>query len=202
MSGRTLLLPTPYAIKMALTDRAIVKFGLGNSQEIFPYIRDLSIDWAGPLTIGVMQVTEKGYRLEKSKTKTQVKIQEHCTYSGSFYLRFENKHSNIKNDLSQLIRMLFRIGKSGSVVNCEYVYSDVTTIDRSWHSLCDPIDYSEVTRGTVQRMDDMQNDVTLADISKYHLSSRIKTRIQYDIIIPYRLGHASENFVAYERINR
>ncbi len=200
MSGRTLLLPTPYAIKMALIDRAIVRFGFEKSKEIFPAIRDLRIYWAGPLTIGVMQVIEKGYRLARSTTKSQIRVQEYCTYSGSFYITFESKSSDAVGELSQLIRMLFRLGRSGSIINCEYLFRNVEAIDRDWISLGDPLDYSEITRGIVQRMDDMRHDVSLTDVSTYNLQSPNQLRFQYDIIIPYKLGYASDNFIVYERI--
>lgn len=200
MSGRTLLLPTPYAIKMALTDRAIVRYGYEKSKEIFPAIRDLNISWSGPSVIGVTQITERGYRLGKSSTKEQVKIQEYCTYSGSFYLAFENYEQHIQDDLVQFITMLFHLGRSSSVVNCEFLYVEVVVANQQWLNLGVPVDYAQAPRGIVQRMDDMKDNITLDDVSTYKFESRAQTRLQYDIVIPYKMAHASRNFVGYERI--
>src|SRR5260370_8091406 len=46
--GKTLLAPTPYAIKMALLDAAIRTRGIEEGERLLPFLRDLSIAVALP----------------------------------------------------------------------------------------------------------------------------------------------------------
>ena len=41
--GKTLLIPTPYAIKMALLDVAIRTSGIEEGERLFPFLRDLAV---------------------------------------------------------------------------------------------------------------------------------------------------------------
>jgi hypothetical protein len=199
-SGRTLLLPTPFAIKTALTDRAIVRYGYQRAEELFPSIRDLKIFWSGPAIIGVTQTRERGIRLEKSVAITQLSIQEYCWYSDSFYLALDGIESaNLTDNIAEFLRMLFYLGRSSSIVNCEYVYTDNKIFDPNWVKLFAPLDPLLLIGGVVQRMDDMRDDIELKDISAFRREKFKKARIQYDIVVPYRLASVAKDFVVYEK---
>ena len=49
--GRSLLIPTPFSIKMALLDVALRTYGLNAGVELFPTIRDLAIAMSLPQCI-------------------------------------------------------------------------------------------------------------------------------------------------------
>ncbi len=65
--GKTLLTPTPYAIKMALLDVAIRTQGLASGETLFPHLRDLSIAAALPKDIMVFNTFSKIWRPVESK---------------------------------------------------------------------------------------------------------------------------------------
>jgi hypothetical protein len=65
--GKTLLVMTPYAIKMALLDVAIRTLGLSAGEELFPGLRDLSISLAPPQDILVFRSFTKIWRPVESK---------------------------------------------------------------------------------------------------------------------------------------
>lgn len=65
--GKTLLAPTPYAIKMALLDAAIRTRGLPEGERLFPALRDLSIALALPPDLVVMKGFSKIRRPVESK---------------------------------------------------------------------------------------------------------------------------------------
>ena len=46
--GKSLLVPTPYAVKMALLDVACRTAGLSLAQELWPQIRDLGVAFCPP----------------------------------------------------------------------------------------------------------------------------------------------------------
>jgi hypothetical protein len=65
--GKTLLVPTPYAIKMALLDVAIRTLGLPAGERLFPVLRDLSIALEMPKNLVVMKGFSKIRRPVESK---------------------------------------------------------------------------------------------------------------------------------------
>jgi hypothetical protein len=65
--GKTLLVMTPYAIKMALLDVAIRIMGLAEGERAFPLLRDLSVQLAPPGQIVVLKSFSKSWRPVESK---------------------------------------------------------------------------------------------------------------------------------------
>lgn len=65
--GKTLLVPTPYAIKMALLDVAIRTLGLAAGERLFPILRDLSISLEMSQNLVVMKGFSKIRRPVESK---------------------------------------------------------------------------------------------------------------------------------------
>lgn len=65
--GKTLLAPTPYAIKMALLDTAIRSWGLAEGEHLFPFLRDLHIAIDLPHDLVVMKGFNKIRRPVESK---------------------------------------------------------------------------------------------------------------------------------------
>jgi len=65
--GKTLLVVTPYAVKMALVDVALRSFGVERGSALFPLLRDLSVAIALPRDILVFKTFSKIWRLVESK---------------------------------------------------------------------------------------------------------------------------------------
>src|SRR6266566_2429306 len=65
--GKTLLVITPYAIKMALLDVAIRIMGITGGENLFPRLRDLSVFLAPPRDILVFKNFSKTWRPVESK---------------------------------------------------------------------------------------------------------------------------------------
>lgn len=65
--GKTLLAPTPYAIKMALLDVAIRNWGLAEGERLFSFLRDLRIAISLPHDLVVMKGFSKIRRPVESK---------------------------------------------------------------------------------------------------------------------------------------
>jgi hypothetical protein len=65
--GKSLLVMTPYAVKMALLDVAIRQSGLEAGEALFPQLRDLSIALAPPQDILVFRTFSKIWRPVESK---------------------------------------------------------------------------------------------------------------------------------------
>ena len=65
--GKTLLAPTPYALKMALLDVALRTLGVAEGERLFPFLRDLAIAIDLPHDLVVMKGFSKIRRPVESK---------------------------------------------------------------------------------------------------------------------------------------
>src|SRR5258708_33410598 len=69
--GKTLLVPTPYAIKMALLNAAICSRGVKEGERLFPFIRDLSLYLELPKELIVIKSFSKIRRELKEKNNPE-----------------------------------------------------------------------------------------------------------------------------------
>jgi hypothetical protein len=75
--GKTLLVATPYAIKMALLDVALRTLGFAHGEELFPHLRDLRVAIAPPKDILVFKTFGKIWRpVESKESKKSDETQE------------------------------------------------------------------------------------------------------------------------------
>lgn len=90
--GKTLLVVTPYAVKMALLDVAIRIHGLSLGEELFPLIRDLSITLAPPDDLLVVKTFGKIWRPAEVKESKSQKASESTEEFQERMHRMEQKH--------------------------------------------------------------------------------------------------------------
>src|SRR5256885_5002977 len=69
--GKTLLIPTPYAIKMALLSSIIRSRGIAEGERLFPLLRDLALHLEPPESILVMKSFSKIRRELKDKNNAE-----------------------------------------------------------------------------------------------------------------------------------
>src|SRR5438034_497982 len=103
--GKTLLVPTPFAIKMALLDAAIRTLGLADGESLFPHLRDLSIWLEAPTDLVVVKgfskiqrpIRDKG---DEEKTREEQEI-GHCTMQPNIsYREYYYSRGDIQFDVA------------------------------------------------------------------------------------------------------
>jgi len=142
--GRSLLIPTPFSIKMALLDGALRTYGVNAGAELFPIIRDLAIAMSLPQRIivnncfvrilkprreksgsdgkkqqGDVQEVEKD---EMGETDEEiggpyirsVAFREYVQYSGPLGLAIQVDTSHDAEIITSLLMQIRYIGKRGS----------------------------------------------------------------------------------------
>src|SRR5947209_13557906 len=131
--GKTLLVPTPYALKMALLDAAIRTRGIAEGERLFPLLRDLAICLDVPNDVIVMKGFGKIQRLLKDKSnETKAKeaqsrkhwpmqptiaYREYVYYRDAFRLAFSSSdQAFLSETLSQLVLAINYFGKRGGFV--------------------------------------------------------------------------------------
>ncbi len=100
--GKTLLAPTPYAIKMALLDTAIRTMGVAEGERMFPLLRDLSVRITLPEEILVFKSFSKIWRPFESKEpkKKEETVEE---FKARQLEKIEEKRAEGKYPLSSTI---------------------------------------------------------------------------------------------------
>lgn len=218
--GKTLLAPTPYAIKMALLDVAIRTRGIEEGERLLPFLRDLTIAAALPDDLLVIKGFSKIQRPLKDKSDEQkaleaqarghwpmqptIAYREYVYYRDAFELAFTSSEGEaLPAELSQLLTCINYFGKRGG-------FMQIIEPPRQQEHLPESL-FTELTAdglqqfhpdGTLQVLDDCGKSLTFQRANIYS-AERItigKERILRHIVLPYRLKRSSRSYSWYQRI--
>lgn len=206
--GKSLLIPTPYAIKMALLDRIIRYEGLDVGRAYFPMVRDLDILMQIPSAVCVNRTFQKVLRptSEKAKVWTETIAQrEYCVHSGVMSLAIYSADDAFALEvLPHALSMVNYFGRRGGFFQCVALNQSENAPQDGYVDLGNAIDLSRLTPGFLQRMDDMRRNAQFEEISTFAEKGRKDDggRQTYTIILPYQVRYHGHNHTVYERISR
>jgi len=194
--GKTLLSPTPYAIKMAFLDRMIRNNGIDYGEARFPQVRDLSIHVRLPQMVAVNRTFQKILRPKgKGEWNETIAMREFCIQAGSLDIALVtvDEDAEFMRELLETATAINYFGQKGSF------YQFINYKDQPDH-LDDFVNLSQVVQGLqmgfLQRMDDMQSTATMDDVNVYHPKSK-GGRISYNVVFPYKLDHNGFNHTVW-----
>lgn len=221
--GTSLLIPTPYSIKMALLNVALKTAGRQAGAELFPLIRDLTIALSPPRQfvvnncfVGILKPWEdkKGGKKDEEAEKEvgyrrkgmfipTVATRQYVQYSGPLGLALEAETEDVASILGGLLLQIAYFGKRGSLfqVDGPPITQKSLPTKQGYLKLVDmsderPKDY------TLQLLDDCASSMTFAHADIYS-DEPIKLgvqRILRHIVLPYQLTRSSRAFSLYERL--
>jgi hypothetical protein len=207
--GKSLVCPTPYALKMALLDRMIRHGGLTYGIEHFPLVRDLKIQVRVPKIAVINRTFQKVKRLPGGEEKKKGEIwtstiaqREYCFHTGTMTLAFQTDDPGLAADLPLILSALNYFGRKGSFV--QYAGHRTQEANPSpndrFVDLCREPDMSMLGFGFLQRMDDMRRmrrlKIFLCSASRAPTEGESLT----SVILPYHLKHHGFNHTVYEGI--
>jgi hypothetical protein len=220
--GKTLLAPTPYAIKMALLDVAIRTTGVAEGERLFPSLRDLSISLALPQDLVVIKGFSKIQRPLKDKGDEQkaleaqerghwpmqptIAYREYVYYRDAFQLAFtsSSEGTSLPSELHQLLTCINYFGKRGGFVQIMGPPQHMEQLpDDQFIELTPDSLRPFHTDGTLQVLDDCGNSLTFQRANIYS-TERITTgkeRVLRHVVLPYRLKRSSRSYSWYQRIS-
>ena len=208
--GKTLLTPTPYAIKMALLDVACRTLGVAQAEDHWPYLRDLKVALRVTDQAVISNVFQKVLRPRRNAIalnepdagtfQKTIGYREYVHLAGPLGIALGWLESDDRAWLDDLLLNVNYFGKRGSFM--QLTQPPVRTLDR-------PADYVEATSeqlmfamgGTLQMLDDCTPDLTFEKANIYS-GKKIrpgKDRLTRNIVLPYRLTRSSKSFTLYER---
>ncbi len=231
-AGKTLLVPTPFALKMALLDAAIRTRGLAQGKIDFEWIRGLEVAISPATTAVVTNLfakIQKPRRTDKSKEEKSkeeaetephedkeiatggpfgptIAYREYVHFQGLLGLAFEVGTVPVVDAPEVLAGLMLHfsyLGKRGSLFQ-------ITNLPEMTEIL--PAKYVPVSGeatsvffgGILQVLDDCGPDLTF-DKANIYSEKKIKLgkdRVLRSVILPYELKRSSRSYSLYQRIGQ
>ncbi|HZO75977.1 MAG TPA: hypothetical protein VFB60_27515 [Ktedonobacteraceae bacterium] len=217
--GKTLLIPTPYAIKMALLSNVIRSRGIEEGKRLFPLLRDLSLYLEPPETILVMKSFSKIRRELKEKSNPEkaqrarekkeypmqptIAYREYVSYIGPLRLTCEVAEDGSGELLRDLLMQINYLGKRGGFLQIlEPPAVSATQPEGHFIHLTAPALQAFSPAGTLQMLDDCGPSLTFAKANIYDDAKIVlhKDRILRHMVLPYEHRRSSRNYSWYQRI--
>lgn len=215
--GKSLIVPTPFAVKMALLDAAIRTQGLARGRELFPSIRNLRVAVRLPRYVVVNKTFTKILRINDSVSKkgtaekarliaeaqaerkwpyqNNIAFREYVQFGGPLALAFEGMSSD---DLMPLLLQVNYLGKRGGFIQLLRPPEEVTDLSDGFTMLTESAN-GAFPLGTLQMVDDWGPDLTFEQANVY-LPDKIRAgedRIFHHVVLPHRPVCFSRGFTLY-----
>ena len=218
--GKSLLIPTPFAIRMALLDAAIRTESAQAGADAFEQIKALKLAVRPPAHAAVSSIFVKVLKPDRNTERTgramlqTIAFREYVHLAGELTLAFGGETMLLEAATSWLAQVNY-FGKRGSFFQLLERPAKITTPGNEA-----PPDFVLLTGpnlmageqlrafrlGLIQRLDDWGDPLTFQQANIYHndTQDRItlgKERIRMDVILPYRLTHSSRGYTLYTRLD-
>lgn len=208
--AKSLLLPTPYAVKMALLDAALRVDGLSQARAAWPWLRDLGLAVHLPEQIVVTNLFAKILKQRRKPAEPgsadagpyqkTIAYREYVFHSGPITLAVglpDDARADARQ--AQLLRWLLNInylGKRGSLVQLRLPPVILEALPDHVLLTASPTYFTLF--GLAQQIDDCDEQMTFEQADIY--ASKRPKRLVRTVVLPYRLARSSRSYSLYERV--
>jgi hypothetical protein len=201
--GKSLIVPTPYAVKTALLDAAIRTRGLAQGKAVFPALRDLEIAIRLPRQILVNNTFKRILRAARRPSPGQwpyqhtIGFREYVQFAGPLSLAFRG----IDDGLVRLLPQVNYLGKRGGFMQLLERPRPVDSLASDFTVLTEGVE-GTFPVGTLQMVDDWGDKMTFDRLNIYS-DKRITAgthRIFHHVVLPHQPVRSSKSYTLYERI--
>ncbi len=209
--GKSLLVPTPYAIKMALLDAACRTEGVAAAKEAWPWLRDLTVALQPPERVVVTNLFTRILKPRRTPAKpgTQhggplgktIGFREYVHFDGSLGVALGGALTDSAR-LEEWLLQINYLGKRGGFVQLLGLPTQAETLPPGFIVVDGDPTRSFLAEGVIQQLDDCDASLTFEKADVYSGKSiRLgKERVLRHVVLPYRLVRSSKSFTLYERI--
>jgi hypothetical protein len=209
--GKSLLVPTPYAIKMALLDAACRTAGVAVAEQAWPWLRDLTVALRPPQRVVVTNLFTRILKPRRTAAKpgTQHAGPFGKTIGFREYVYFDSPLGialgGEVRDRSRLEDWLLQVnylGKRGGFVQILGPPTRAETLSPEFIVIDGDATRPFLADGIIHQLDDCDDSLTFEKADIYS-GKRIKLgreRVLHHVVLPYRLIRSSKSFSYYERI--
>jgi hypothetical protein len=201
--GKTLIVPTPFAVKTALLDAAIRTQGLASGKAQFLQLRDLDVAVRLPRQVVVNNTFTRVLRAARHPSPGQwpyqrtIGFREYVQFGGPLALALRGI---AQEQLMPLLVQVNYLGKRGGFMQL---------LDEPETSEALPVSFTLLTEGvngafpmgTLQMVDDWGDRITFEHVNIYS-DKRITVgthRVFHHVVLPHRPVRSSKSFTLYER---
>ena len=208
--GKSLLMPTPYAIKMGLLDAACRLEGVAFAKEAWPWLRDLTVALRPPESVVVTNLFTKILKPRRTPAKpgTQhagplgktIGFREYVYFDGLLGVALSGDVDNCSYLEDWLLQVNY-LGKRGGFVQLMSPPALTDTLPPGFIVVDDNPARPFLVDGVIQPMDDCDASLTFekADIYSGKRVTLGKERILRHVVFPYHVVSSSHSFTLYER---
>jgi len=201
--GKTNLVPTMYAVKLALVSAALEAGEDGAG--VFEQLRSLSIRFRPPEHVVVSNTLVRVLREARAEGEVYrrtVAFREFCFFQGDLGVAFDLERSpaDAEADLRRLLPLLTYFGKRGSF----FQYLGATVIeapDAAFGYVSGDRSARFATSGILQYLDDVGERATFAALNTYDPARATlgRDRVLVPVLLPYRQVGSSRGYTSYVR---
>lgn len=203
--GKSLLVPTPYAFKMALLDVAIRTSGLATAQTAWTWLRELEVAIRLPPQIVVTNLFGRVLRQARSYKERQWPFQHTIGFREYVYFRdplaIAVGYTHKQTDPDLLTFWLLQIsylGKRGGFMQLLSAPHQLPAAEHHAYVSLTKEPQAFDPRGLIQAVDDCDHKMKFEQADIY--SSKRPKRLTRHVVIPYRIAHSSKSYTLYERL--
>lgn len=211
--GKSLLIPTPFAVRTALLDAAIRVRGVAAGPQAFESIKALRLAIRPPERAAVTSLFAKVLKPEREAEEQgramqrTIAFREYVHLEGTLALALGGEPAHL-DEVAPLLFHLSYLGKRGSFVQLLTPPEAVETEDDrppagfvalvAWNQQASASPTFPL--GHIQRLDDWGAELTFEKANIYSREEiRVgRERIRLDVVLPYRLVNAGRGFAVYE----
>ncbi|RME51167.1 MAG: hypothetical protein D6790_20265 [Caldilineae bacterium] len=212
--GKSLLLPTPFAFKMALLDVVIRSEGVAVAQGLWPRIRDGGVAIRGPAHIAVTNTFTKilkpnrnaGLDADTGLVSVMIRsigFREYVQWQGAAQIAFQpNGNEDDSASWRRWLTQINYLGKRGGFVQAVDAPKAKDHLPDGFTLLTDEQTETFVMDGTLQLLDDCGPKLTFEQVNVYTNKGMKmgRDRILRTVVLPYRLERASRGYSLYTRV--
>lgn len=209
--GKSLLLPTPFVVKMALLDCAIQDIGMAEAGRVWEGLRSARVAIRGPDQITVNNTFTRVMKPIRGQPAADpdtglvppmnrsIAFREYVWWQGDCALAVELPADDVALWKARLTRISY-FGKRGGFVQAVAPPTVVDALDDAYTHLC-VMPTTLPLHGTLQVMDDCGPETTFEQVDIYSAKPlRLgKDRILRHVVLPYRIERSSRSYTLYRR---
>jgi len=217
--AQTLLIPTPFSLKMALVNAAIHVFGLETTKSWWSTIRDVDVAVVGPDVLVVNKTfikIQRPTRVTKSKPEEvaeakavghyplgpTIAYREFVQYGGEVALAVQPTSAMTEIPFQRLLAQVNYLGKRGGFFQLQAEPVVMAELDHTWTILTRPAETFPIS-GTLQLLDDCGQGLSWEHIDVYNnkgMKLNNNERVLRHVVLPYQMTRSSRGFSLYERV--
>ncbi len=209
--GKSLLIPTPFAIRTALVDAALRIEGHQQAEEIVTLVKGLELALSPPEYVAVSALFAKVLKPERADAARErafqktIAFREYVQWWGTLGIALGGSEDTLER-VTPWLKHITYFGKRGSLVQLEREPTLRSDLPSSFIRLQGP-DLKQALPetfmlGLIQRVDEWGSNLSWDHLNVYNHNTKIrvgKERVRFDVILPYRMTQSGRGFTVYER---